>query len=111
FGRVDLRREVAGEEAVTVQTAGRHQDEDAECGVTEAESLRRGLGVQTYGRVDGIDISAVDLTNLLHPLGIVGQVLETPDGRLVEKLPEPVVTGHAALTVAQDVRRRQVDNG
>ncbi len=55
LGRVGLRGEVGGEEAVALQPPRCHQDEDAERGVAEAEAGRRRLGVQPHGQVDVLD--------------------------------------------------------
>ena len=64
--RVGLRVVVAGEEAVALQPPRRHQDEDAESRVAEAEALRQRLGIEPDHQVDLLDV-AVDLPQLGRP--------------------------------------------
>ena len=109
LGRVDLGRVVVGEEAVALQPPRRHQDEDPEGGVAEAEAGRQRLGEQPDLEVDAVDVPVVDVADLLAHFGFVGEVLELLDPRLAQRLAEVVVAPHAALAVAQDVDRPEVD--
>src|SRR4029450_6060722 len=54
--RVDVGGEVLGDEAVALQPPRRHQDEDPEGGVAEAEAGRRGLAEQADHQVETIDV-------------------------------------------------------
>ena len=108
--RVRLRVVVAREEAVALQPPRRHQDEDAEGRVAEAESLRQRLGVEPDHQVDLLDV-AVHIPQLRRPGRVVRQLLERGRRLQVEEAPELVVAGHAALADPEHVDRREVDDG
>ena len=73
--RVDLGPEVVGEEAVRLEPPRRHQDEDPERGVAEAEPLRLPLRVHPDHRVDLLRIG-VDPAQSVGVLRRVGHLLE-----------------------------------
>jgi hypothetical protein len=58
FGDVDLGRVVVGEEAVGLQPARGHQDEDPERRVAEAEAGEELLPEHPHLRVDLVDVAA-----------------------------------------------------
>ena len=68
-----------------------------------------GSAEQADLEVDLVDVAVVDLADLLGPLRVLGEVLEALDPRLAQLLAEVVVARHAALAVAQDVDRAEVD--
>ena len=65
--RVDLRRVVVGVEAIALQAARRHQDEDAERRVAEAEAFRQRLAHQPDQQIDRFEIVVVDAADLFAP--------------------------------------------
>src|SRR5271169_4919711 len=105
--RVDLRRKVGGEEAVTVQPAGRHEDEDAEGGVAETETSRLFLGQHSDYRIDGVDV-AVESAKRGEFVRVIGEFLETVGRPQVKEPAELVIAWHAQLPGAQNVGGRQV---
>src|SRR5690348_18478374 len=54
--RIDFRAIVDREEAIALQPPRRHEDEDTERGVAEAEAFRRRLRMQANHRVDVLDV-------------------------------------------------------
>ena len=68
-----------------------------------------GSGVETRHEVDVLEVAVVDRLDLLAPCGIVGELVERLHRILVQQAAELVVARHAALTVAKDVHRRQVE--
>src|SRR5271165_6723074 len=105
--RVDLRRKVGGEEAVAVQPAGRHDDEDAEGGVAETETSRLFLGQHSDYRIDGVDVT-VEPAERGELVRVIGEFLETAGRPQVKEPAELVVAWYAKLPGAQDVGGRQV---
>ena len=80
----------------------------------KAVSLKPNPGGQRLGeepghQVDLLDVAVVDLLDLLAPRRVVGQLVEGLHRLLAEQPPELVVAGHAALAIADDVHRRQVE--
>ncbi len=96
---IDLGGVVVGEEAVAVEAARGHEDEDAEGGVGEAEALGRGLGEESDDEVDGVDVTGVDAANLFAPFGVVGEIFKGADRLEVEELAELGVAGDAELAL------------
>ena len=68
-----------------------------------------GSAKESRHQVDLLEIVAVDLAQLLPPRRVVGELVERLDRVLVQQPPELVVARHAALAVAQDVDRRQIE--
>ncbi len=56
-----------GEEAVTVEPSGRHQDEDAKCRVAEGESLRPVFGEHPGEEVETVEVAVVDIAAARPP--------------------------------------------
>src|SRR3977135_1660255 len=105
---VDLWGEVGGEEAITFQAPGCHQDEHAKRCVAESESLRLRFRVHADHQVDALDV-ALDPPQLLCPDGIVGQLLER-GGRLEAEQPtELVVSRDAAFADPEYVDGPEID--
>ena len=100
--------EVAREEAVTLQSPWRHEQEDAERRLTEGKAGRLRLGEHAGHQVHAVDIAVVDPAQFFDPLRVIGQLLEPVDPRQVDQLAEVVVPRHAELPRAQDVSRGQV---
>src|ERR1700674_1771507 len=65
--RVNLRREVGGEEPVAVEPARGHQDEDPEGGITEAKARWGRLGIEADHQVDLVNVALIDPPDLLRP--------------------------------------------
>src|SRR5437764_15285381 len=98
--RVDLGRVVSGEEAVALEPARRHEDEDAKRRVAEAESSGLWRGVQTDGQVDPVNVP-VHLAQLVDPDWIVRQFLDCNHPRLVQQLMECVVATNSPRPSSQ----------
>ena len=103
FLRVNLGREVGGEEPVAVEPARGHQREDAEGGIAEAEPFREILGEDADAEIDQLNVVLVDAAQLLLPGRIAGQLLEAGVWLHVEHAAKGVVARHAQLAGAQDV--------
>ena len=67
------------------------------------------LGVQAGHQVHLLEVVVVDVLSLLAPLRVVGELVERLHRVLVQQPAELVVARHAALAVAQDVDRRQIE--
>ena len=106
---IDLRGVVGGKEAVAVEAARGHEDEDAEGGIGEAEALGRGFGEEADDEVDRVDVVGVDAADLLAPLGVFGELFKGADGLEVEELAKFGVAGDPELAAAHDVVRGEVD--
>ena len=109
FLRVARRPVLGRQEPVALEAPRRHQDEHAERRVAEAHVLGQRLGHQAHQQVHLLDVAVVDPLDLLGPFLVVAELLEGLDRRLVEQAPELVVARHAALAVAQDVHRGEVE--
>ena len=59
-------------------------------------------------QVDLLDVAVVDLLDLLAHAGLSVSSSKDFTRLLAEQPPELVVAGHAALAIAEDVHRRQV---
>ena len=78
---VDLGGVVVAEEAVALQPARGHQDEDAEGRVAEAEALGRlGSANMPTIRSTRIDVALVDASRSARPLRVVGDLFEGRTG-------------------------------
>lgn len=100
---VDPRVVVAGEEPVAVEPPARHQDEDAEGRVAEAEPSGSPLGEHADHEVDLLDVAAVDVADLLGQRPVVGEVGEVPRRVEPQEAAEVVVPGDSGLADPQDV--------
>src|SRR5947208_3119644 len=112
--RVDFGIVIGREEAITIQAARRHEDEDTKGGVTETKSLWETptfeLGVHADDEVNRVDIVIVNAAQLLYPGRIAGQFLEALEREKMHEFAKLVIAGNAAFAVAQDFGGRQVDN-
>src|SRR5262245_66154246 len=99
--RIDLRREVGGVEAVALEAARRHQDEDAERGVGESETRRRRLAMQADQEIDLLD-RCVHSRELALPGGIRGELGEALRHPHAEIAAERAIARYATLAITQD---------
>src|SRR4051812_9406841 len=76
--RVDLRSVMCSEESVAVEASGRHEYKDPEGRVGKAKALWLWLREQTDGEVDLVNVVVINVSHLLHPDRVVGQLLEGP---------------------------------
>ena len=80
--RVDLAGEVPRQEAVGIESARGHQDEDPERRITEAEALGQRFAEVADEEIDLLDV-AVDRRELGRQRGVTaGQVEERRSGRM-----------------------------
>src|SRR5215510_14996798 len=105
---VDLGAKVVGEEPVALEAPRGHQDEDAEDGIAEPESVGEVLRQGSDQEIDAVDVVLVDLAQLGRDLRLAGDLLERLDALLAHELAEAVVARYAALTIAHDVDRRHI---
>ena len=68
-----------------------------------------GSAIQPGHQIDLVEVVVVDLTDLLAPNGIVGQLLERSHRFLVKRPPELVVAWYPALSISEDVDRREIE--
>ena len=99
---------VVAEEAIALQPARRHQDEDPEGRVAEAKPGGLRLREHADHQVQAIDAAFVDVFHLADPLRVVRDFFEGLDGPQMQQVAEERVAGHAELAHAQHVGRRDI---
>ena len=109
LGRVRLFVPLRRNKPIALQSSRRHEDEDAKRSIAEAKALRERLAMAADQRVDLLNVVVIDVFQFLRQREVAaGELLEGLGGGHVEKTPELVVAGNAALSVPQDIDCTQV---
>src|SRR5688500_6508034 len=105
---IDFRPVVLGEEAVALQSARRHQYDDAKRRVAEAEAVRGCFGEEPDHRVDQVDF-LIDVLQSANGFSVARKVLPAPYPVLMQTMAEIVVARHATPAGAHQINHGKID--
>src|SRR5579872_2094310 len=106
--RIHPGSEIRREEAVALEPARGHEDENPECSIAEPEARRCRLRIEPHHQVHALEVTVVYTPNLLGPSRVGGQLLEAAHRFHVHLSAEFVVARNASFTMPEDVGGRQV---
>ncbi len=112
--RVDLGIVICCEEAIAIQAARGHENEDTKGCIAKTKSLWKTsaleLGVHTDHQVNLVDIVVVNAAQLLYPGGIAGQFLEALERTEMHQFAKRIIPGNPPFAVPQDLSGCQIDD-